>query len=116
MDKPLSSKLLSIIEEIQEGNLKEEAVEGQEEISSINRLHKEILEVKEKLLALNKKEGKTKSSRYTPQNSPLEEQTDLPRSLRPNGSPSPYPRPMATSTPYREQEQVPYQEESKFLP
>ncbi|MBW0483263.1 hypothetical protein O181_022978 [Austropuccinia psidii MF-1] len=61
--------------------------------------------MQEELLALIKKEGKNKSSSYTPQNSPLEEQTTLPRSFRPHGSLSPYPRPMATSTPYTEQRQ-----------
>ncbi|MBW0484735.1 hypothetical protein O181_024450 [Austropuccinia psidii MF-1] len=100
IDKPSSSKLPSSIEEIHEENLNEETVEGQEEISSTERLHKKILEMKEQLLALIKKEVK-KSSIYTPQNSPLEEQTTLPRSFRPHGSPSPYPRPMATSTSYR---------------
>ncbi|MBW0501931.1 hypothetical protein O181_041646 [Austropuccinia psidii MF-1] len=59
--------------------------------------------MQEQLLALIKKEGKNKSSSYPPQNSPLDEQTTLPRSFRPHGSPSPYPRPMATSTPYTEQ-------------
>ncbi|MBW0522057.1 hypothetical protein O181_061772 [Austropuccinia psidii MF-1] len=59
--------------------------------------------MQQQLLALIKKEGKNKSLSYTPQNSPLEEQTTLPRSFRPHGSPSPYPRPMATSTPYTEQ-------------
>ncbi|MBW0495862.1 hypothetical protein O181_035577 [Austropuccinia psidii MF-1] len=72
-------------------------------MSSADRPHHKILEMKEKLLALIKKEGKDKSSSYTPQNSPLEEKTILPRSFRPHGSPSPYPRPMATSTPYTEQ-------------
>ncbi|MBW0484870.1 hypothetical protein O181_024585 [Austropuccinia psidii MF-1] len=72
-------------------------------MSSTDRLHQKILEMQEQLLALIKKEGKYKSSSYTPQNSPLEKQTTLPRSFRPNGSPSPYPRPMATSTPYTEQ-------------
>ncbi|MBW0587936.1 hypothetical protein O181_127651 [Austropuccinia psidii MF-1] len=59
--------------------------------------------MQEQLLALIKKEGKNKSSSYTPNNSPLEKQTTLPRSFRPHGSPSPYPRPMATSTLYTEQ-------------
>ncbi|MBW0515808.1 hypothetical protein O181_055523 [Austropuccinia psidii MF-1] len=62
-----------------------------------------MLEMQAELLELIKKEGKNKSSSYTPQNSPLEEQTRLPRSFRQHGSPSPYPRPMATSTPYTEQ-------------
>ncbi|MBW0461142.1 hypothetical protein O181_000857 [Austropuccinia psidii MF-1] len=57
------------------------------------------------LLALIKKEGKYKSARYTPQMSPLGEQTSLPRSFRPHGSPLPYPRPMVTSTPYTEEKQ-----------
>ncbi|MBW0588444.1 hypothetical protein O181_128159 [Austropuccinia psidii MF-1] len=102
MDKPSSSKLPSSIEEIQEENLNEETIEGQEEMSSTDRLHQKILEMQEQLLALIKKEGKNKSSSYTPQNSPLEEQTTLPRSFRQHGSPSPCPRPMATSTPYTE--------------
>ncbi|MBW0508080.1 hypothetical protein O181_047795 [Austropuccinia psidii MF-1] len=79
MDKPSSSKLPASIEEIQEENLNEETVEGQEEISSKERLQQKILEMKAELLALIKKEGKNRSSSYTPQNSPLEEQTTLPR-------------------------------------
>ncbi|MBW0469382.1 hypothetical protein O181_009097 [Austropuccinia psidii MF-1] len=59
MDKPSSSKLPSSIEEIQEENLNEETAEGQEEISSTDRLHQKILEMQEQLLALIKKEGKT---------------------------------------------------------
>ncbi|MBW0566806.1 hypothetical protein O181_106521 [Austropuccinia psidii MF-1] len=59
--------------------------------------------MQEELIALIKEEEKNKLSSYTPQNSPLEEQTTLPRSFRQHGSPSPYPRPMATSTPYTEQ-------------
>ncbi|MBW0494288.1 hypothetical protein O181_034003 [Austropuccinia psidii MF-1] len=62
-----------------------------------------MLEMQEELIALIKKEGKNKSSSYTPQNSPIEEQTTLPRSFRQHRSLSPYPRPMATSTPYTEQ-------------
>ncbi|MBW0585767.1 hypothetical protein O181_125482 [Austropuccinia psidii MF-1] len=61
--------------------------------------------MKEQLPEVIKKEGKNKSSSYTPQNSPLEEQTTFPRAFRPHGSPSPYPRLMATSTPYTEQRQ-----------
>ncbi|MBW0545894.1 hypothetical protein O181_085609 [Austropuccinia psidii MF-1] len=87
MDKPSSSKLPSSIEEIQEENLNEETVEEQEEMSSTDRFHEKELEIQEQLLALSKKEGKNKSSSYTPQNSPLEEQTTLPRSFRQHGSP-----------------------------
>ncbi|MBW0522842.1 hypothetical protein O181_062557 [Austropuccinia psidii MF-1] len=96
MDKPSSTKLSSSIEENQEENLNEETVEGQEEMSSTDRLHQKILEMQEQLLGLIQKEGKNKSSSYTPQNSPLEEHTRLPRSFRQHESPSPYPRPMAT--------------------
>ncbi|MBW0549362.1 hypothetical protein O181_089077 [Austropuccinia psidii MF-1] len=71
-------------------------------MSSTQRRQKKMLEMQAELLALIKKEGKNKSSSYTPQNSPLEEQTTLPRSFRPHGSPSPYPRTMSTSTPYTE--------------
>ncbi|MBW0518103.1 hypothetical protein O181_057818 [Austropuccinia psidii MF-1] len=72
-------------------------------MSSLDRLQQKMLEMQAELLELIKKEGKNKSSSYTPQNSPLEEQTILPRSFRQHGSPSPYPTPMATSTPYTEQ-------------
>ncbi|MBW0463687.1 hypothetical protein O181_003402 [Austropuccinia psidii MF-1] len=105
MDKPSLSKLPASIEEIQEENLNEETVRGQQEMSSKNRIHQKIFKMQEQLIALIKKEGKNKSSSYTPQNSPLEEQTTLSRSFRPHGSPSPYPRPTATSTPYTEQRQ-----------
>ncbi|MBW0540516.1 hypothetical protein O181_080231 [Austropuccinia psidii MF-1] len=72
-------------------------------MSSADRLHQKILEMQQQLLESIKKEGKNKSSSYTPQNSPLEEQTTLPRSFRQHGSPSAYPRPMATSKPYTKQ-------------
>ncbi|MBW0567717.1 hypothetical protein O181_107432 [Austropuccinia psidii MF-1] len=71
-------------------------------MSSTERLQKKILGMNKSLVALIKKEGKNKSSSYTPQTSTLEEQTTLPRSFRPHGSPSSNPRPMATSTPYTE--------------
>ncbi|MBW0556148.1 hypothetical protein O181_095863 [Austropuccinia psidii MF-1] len=87
MGKSSSSKLPSSIEEIQEENLTEETVEGQEEISSTDRIHQKILEMQEHLLALIKKK------------------TTLPRSFRQHGSPSPYSRPMATSTLYTEERQ-----------
>ncbi|MBW0549258.1 hypothetical protein O181_088973 [Austropuccinia psidii MF-1] len=103
MDKPSSSKLLSSIEEIQEQNFNEQTFKGQEEISSTERLQQKMLEMQAELLALIKKEGKNKSSSYNPQNSPLEEQTTLPRSFRQHGSPSPYSRRMVISTPYTEQ-------------
>ncbi|MBW0549215.1 hypothetical protein O181_088930 [Austropuccinia psidii MF-1] len=81
MDKPSSSKLPGSIEEIKEENLHEENVEGKKEISSTEGLQQRMLEI------------------------PLEEQTTLPRSFRKHGSPSPYPRTMATSSPYSEQRQ-----------
>ncbi|MBW0493972.1 hypothetical protein O181_033687 [Austropuccinia psidii MF-1] len=97
MDKPSPSKLPSSIEGIQEEYFNEETVEVQEEMAATDTLHQKILEMKEQLLALIKKEGKNKSLSYTPQNSPLEEHTTLPRSFTSHGSPSPHPRPMATS-------------------
>ncbi|MBW0466914.1 hypothetical protein O181_006629 [Austropuccinia psidii MF-1] len=104
MDKPSSSlSLPSSIQEIQEGNLNEETVEGKKEIYSTEILQKKLLEMQEESLALIKKEGKNKSSSYNPQISPLEEQITLPISFRKHGSPSPYPRLMATSTPSTEQ-------------
>ncbi|MBW0571928.1 hypothetical protein O181_111643 [Austropuccinia psidii MF-1] len=74
-------------------------------MSSTDRINQKILEMQEKLLALLKKEGKNKSSCYTPQSSPLKKQTTLPRSFRLHGSPSLYPRLMATLTLYTEQRQ-----------
>ncbi|MBW0470402.1 hypothetical protein O181_010117 [Austropuccinia psidii MF-1] len=87
MDKPSSSELTSSIEEIQEENLNKETIEGQEEMSSTERLQQKMLEMQAELLELMQKEGKNKSSSYTPQNSPLEEQTTLQRSFRQHGSP-----------------------------
>ncbi|MBW0478064.1 hypothetical protein O181_017779 [Austropuccinia psidii MF-1] len=103
VDKPSSSKLPVSIEEIQEENLNEETAEVQEGTSSTARIHQKILEMQEQLLALIKREGKIKSSSYTPQNSSLKEQTSLKRSFRPHGSPSPYPRPISASKSYTEQ-------------
>ncbi|MBW0491955.1 hypothetical protein O181_031670 [Austropuccinia psidii MF-1] len=79
MDKPSSSKLPASIEEIQEESFNADNVEGQEEMSSKDRIHWKILEMQEQFLALIKKEGKNKSSSYTPKNSLLEEQTTIPR-------------------------------------
>ncbi|MBW0510659.1 hypothetical protein O181_050374 [Austropuccinia psidii MF-1] len=61
--------------------------------------------MQEKLLSLIKKEGKIKSSSYTPQNILLEEPTTPLRFFRKHGLPSPYPKPMAKSKPYTEQRQ-----------
>ncbi|MBW0527233.1 hypothetical protein O181_066948 [Austropuccinia psidii MF-1] len=81
MDETSSSSLPASIEEIQEENLNEDTVEGQEKMSSPDIIHQKILEMQEKLFTIIKNEGKNKSSSYTPQNSPLEEQTTLARSL-----------------------------------
>ncbi|MBW0471374.1 hypothetical protein O181_011089 [Austropuccinia psidii MF-1] len=68
-------------------------------MSSTDRLHQKILEMQEQLLALIKKEGRKIIKLYSTT------QSTLPRSFRQHASPSTYPRPMATSTPYTEQRQ-----------
>ncbi|MBW0477244.1 hypothetical protein O181_016959 [Austropuccinia psidii MF-1] len=74
-------------------------------MSSTDILHQKILEMQEQLLSLIKKEGKHKSSSYTPQSILLEEPTTPLRLFRKHGLPSPYPKPMAKLKPYTEQRQ-----------
>ncbi|MBW0579793.1 hypothetical protein O181_119508 [Austropuccinia psidii MF-1] len=111
MDKPSSSKLPGSIEEIQEENLNEETVEGQEEMSSTERLQQKMLEMKEGCLALIKKEGKNKSSSYTPQNRPpFQDHSGSMDHL--HLILEPWPHQHLTQN----KDQVPYQQEQKFLP
>ncbi|MBW0539417.1 hypothetical protein O181_079132 [Austropuccinia psidii MF-1] len=62
-----------------------------------------MLEMQQELMKLLKKEGKRKESIFTAENSPMEETTSMPKIFRQEGSPSPFPRPMASSTPFNSQ-------------
>ncbi|MBW0539222.1 hypothetical protein O181_078937 [Austropuccinia psidii MF-1] len=78
-------------------------MQGQEDIYDVERLHQRMLEMQQELIELLKKEGKRKESSFTTQNSPIEETTSMPRIFRQEGSPSPFSRPMASSTPFKSQ-------------
>ncbi|MBW0570923.1 hypothetical protein O181_110638 [Austropuccinia psidii MF-1] len=78
-------------------------MQEQEDISNVERLQKRMLETQEKLIELLKKLDKRKESSFTTDNSPMEETTSMPRILRQEGSPSPFSRPMASSTPFTSQ-------------
>ncbi|MBW0591516.1 hypothetical protein O181_131231 [Austropuccinia psidii MF-1] len=75
-------------------------MQGQKDISDVERLHQRILEMKQELIEFLKKEGKRKESSFTAENSPMEETTSIPRIFRQEGSPLPFSRPMASSTPF----------------
>ncbi|MBW0576188.1 hypothetical protein O181_115903 [Austropuccinia psidii MF-1] len=75
-------------------------MKGQEDSSGVERLHQRMLEMQQELIELLKKEGKRKESSFTAEKSPMEETRTMPRILRQEGSPSPFSRPMASSTPF----------------
>ncbi|MBW0505270.1 hypothetical protein O181_044985 [Austropuccinia psidii MF-1] len=59
--------------------------------------------MEQELIELLKKEGKRKESSFTTENSQMEETTTMPRIFRQEGSPSPFSRPMSSSTPLTSQ-------------
>ncbi|MBW0471666.1 hypothetical protein O181_011381 [Austropuccinia psidii MF-1] len=75
-------------------------MQGQEDISDVERLHQRMLEMQQELIELLKKEGKRKESTFTAEKSPMEETTSIPTIFRQEGSPSPFSRPMDSSTPF----------------
>ncbi|MBW0512687.1 hypothetical protein O181_052402 [Austropuccinia psidii MF-1] len=75
-------------------------MQGQEDISDVERLNPRILEIQQELIELLKKEGKRKESSFTIEKIPMEETTSMPRIFRQEGSQSPFSRPMASSTPF----------------
>ncbi|MBW0537097.1 hypothetical protein O181_076812 [Austropuccinia psidii MF-1] len=62
-----------------------------------------MLEKQQEIVQLLKKEGKSKESSFTAENSPMGETTSMPRIFRQEGSPSPFSRPIASSTPFTSQ-------------
>ncbi|MBW0479443.1 hypothetical protein O181_019158 [Austropuccinia psidii MF-1] len=80
-------------------------MQGQEDISDVEKLNQRMLEMKQELIELLKKEGKIKESSFTSEKSPMEENTTMPRMFREEESPSPFSRPMASSTPFTSQRQ-----------
>ncbi|MBW0571435.1 hypothetical protein O181_111150 [Austropuccinia psidii MF-1] len=103
MDSALSSKIPHNPDESKEEIINEETMQGQEDISDVERLHQRMLEMQQELIELLNKEGKRKESSFTTENSPMEETTSMPRIFRQEGSPSPFSRPMASSTPFTSQ-------------
>ncbi|MBW0560097.1 hypothetical protein O181_099812 [Austropuccinia psidii MF-1] len=91
-------------DESKEETIDEETMQGQEDIADVERLHQRMLEIQKELIELLKKEGKRKESSFTTENSPVEETTNMPRIFRQERSPSPFTRPMATSTPFTSQQ------------
>ncbi|MBW0548942.1 hypothetical protein O181_088657 [Austropuccinia psidii MF-1] len=91
------------MEKSKEEIINEETMKGQEDISDAERFHKRMLEMQKELIELLNKEGKRKESSFTAENSPMEETTSMPRIFRQEGSPSPFSRPMLSSTPFTSQ-------------
>ncbi|MBW0538168.1 hypothetical protein O181_077883 [Austropuccinia psidii MF-1] len=102
MDSESSSKMSHNLDESKE-IINEETMQGHEDISDLERLHQRMLEMQQQLIKLLKKEAKRKESGFTSENSPMEETTSMPRIFRQEGSPSPFSRPMASSTPFTSQ-------------
>ncbi|MBW0513928.1 hypothetical protein O181_053643 [Austropuccinia psidii MF-1] len=61
--------------------------------------------MQQELIELPKKEVKRKESSFTAENSPMEEATSIARIFRQEGPPSPFSKPMASSTPFTSQRQ-----------
>ncbi|MBW0484517.1 hypothetical protein O181_024232 [Austropuccinia psidii MF-1] len=95
MDSESSSKIPHNCHESEGKIINEETMQGQEDISDVERLHQIMLEMQQKLIELFKKEWKRKESSFTSENSPMEETTTRERFFRQAGSPSPFSRPMA---------------------
>ncbi|MBW0469880.1 hypothetical protein O181_009595 [Austropuccinia psidii MF-1] len=74
-------------------------MQGQEDMSDAERLHQKMLEMQQELIELLKREEKRNNSSLTAEDSPMEEAKTMPRIFRQQGSPSPFSRPMASSTP-----------------
>ncbi|MBW0574754.1 hypothetical protein O181_114469 [Austropuccinia psidii MF-1] len=85
MDSESSSKIPHNPNESKGETLNEETIKGQEDISDVKRLHQRMLEMKQELIELLKKEEKRKASSFTPGKSPMEETTTIPRIFRQEG-------------------------------
>ncbi|MBW0465763.1 hypothetical protein O181_005478 [Austropuccinia psidii MF-1] len=72
----------------------------QEDVSYVERINQRMLEMQQEFINLLKKEGKRKESSFTTENSQMEETTIMPKIFRKEGSPSPFSRPMESSTPF----------------
>ncbi|MBW0462517.1 hypothetical protein O181_002232 [Austropuccinia psidii MF-1] len=103
MDSASSSKIPHNLDESKEEVINEETMQGQEDISDVERLHQRILKMQQELIQLLKKEGKRKESSFTTENSPMDETTSMPRIFRQEGAPSSFSRPMASLTPFTSQ-------------
>ncbi|MBW0460602.1 hypothetical protein O181_000317 [Austropuccinia psidii MF-1] len=97
MDSESSSKILHNSNEFKE-IINEETMKVQEYISDVERLHQRMLDTLKELIELLQKEGKRKDSSLTMGNNPMEETNTIPRIFRQKVSPSPFSRPMASST------------------
>ncbi|MBW0509032.1 hypothetical protein O181_048747 [Austropuccinia psidii MF-1] len=90
MDSGSLSKIPHNPDESKEEIINEETMQGQGDLSDVERLHQRILEMQQELIELLKKEGKRKESSFTTENSPMEENTTMLRIFRQEGSPSPF--------------------------
>ncbi|MBW0477309.1 hypothetical protein O181_017024 [Austropuccinia psidii MF-1] len=89
MNSALLSKIQHNPKEAKEEIINEDTMKGQEDMLDAERLHQRILEMKQKLAELLNKEGKRKYLSFTPQNSPMEEATTIPKLFRQQELPSP---------------------------
>ncbi|MBW0589630.1 hypothetical protein O181_129345 [Austropuccinia psidii MF-1] len=96
MDSASTSKIPHNPYASKEEVINEETLKGEEDISDVERLNQRMLGIQQELIELLQKEGKRKESRFTAENSPIEETTSMPRIFRQEESPSPFSRPMAS--------------------
>ncbi|MBW0486804.1 hypothetical protein O181_026519 [Austropuccinia psidii MF-1] len=105
MDSASSSKIQHNQDESKEEIINEETMKGKEDSSDVEILNQRMLEIPQELIELLKKEWKRKESSFTTENSPMEENTTMPRIFRQERSPSPFSMPIASSTPFTSQRQ-----------
>ncbi|MBW0489729.1 hypothetical protein O181_029444 [Austropuccinia psidii MF-1] len=85
MDSGSSSRIPYNPDESKEEIINEETMQGQEDNSDVEKLHQRMLEMQQELIELLKKEEKRKESSFTSENSPMEENTTIPRIFRQEG-------------------------------
>ncbi|MBW0547673.1 hypothetical protein O181_087388 [Austropuccinia psidii MF-1] len=81
MDSASSSKIPHNPNEYKEEIINEDTMQGQEDISDVERLHQRMLEMQQELIELLRKEGTRKESSFTTENSPMEETQPCQESL-----------------------------------
>ncbi|MBW0480900.1 hypothetical protein O181_020615 [Austropuccinia psidii MF-1] len=100
MDSESSSKIPHDPNESKVEIMNEETMQGQEDISDVESLHKTFCEMQQEIIELLKKEGKRKEWSFVSENRPMEETTAMQTIFRKEESPSPFSRPLSLSKPF----------------